>query len=365
MPIYFNETLLLKLLEEFLYFYEMTISKTEKKVLVYVAIFIAISVNMTKLLSFFTKENNVIGLPWNFNLPEIIFQTVYFGLFTYFLGYFLLKTTYKHLKFNNSIPWAKLILFGFSFTFLVLVIGVVSQKYIFQNVTNDRLFVAGYIVRFFMGIGLISILIKILLMYKQQQIKDVETEKLKTAYSDAKLNNLRDQINPHFLFNSFTNLSTLIRESPIKAQNYVAHLSKVFRSSLANNNNQIVALHTEIQLLYSYVELYKLRLEDALDVQIELTVVSADKKILHMSLQPLLENAIKHNLVNLEHPLRIDVVEKKGVLIFMNTIKAPLFNEPSNGIGLLNLNERYKMLVGKDIEIQKTENHFIVKLPLI
>ena len=82
----------------------MTITKTEKKVLIYVAIFIAISINMTKLLSLFANKENVIGIPWRFNLPEILYQTIYFGFFSYFLGYLLLKLIYLK-KYSSAIPF--------------------------------------------------------------------------------------------------------------------------------------------------------------------------------------------------------------------------------------------------------------------
>ena len=328
------------------------------------SIFIAITLNIHRVLNIFSPDGGaVIGVPWQFNLPELLFQTAYQFVFCFVFGYLNLKFS-GYVTNIKSLSWLKISVLNIIAFSIIVFIGFTLQEIIFQNVTNKTLYRGGYVVRLILSAGLMLTLIKILLMYRKQRVKDLENEKLKTAYYNAKLNNLRDQVNPHFLFNSLTNLSTLIREKPKKAQDYVSHLSKVFRYSLANDNNQIVDFNTELQLLYSNIELYKLRLEEALIIKIKLFDIT-NKKILHMSLQPLLENAIKHNLVDLENPLRIDIVQKEDALIFMNTIKEPFFKEPSTGIGLLNLSERYKMLTNRDIEIQKTENHFVVKLPLI
>ena len=119
----------------------------------------------------------------------------------------------------------------------------------------------------------------------------------------------------------------------------------------------------ELALLNSYIELYKIRVQDGLSLQIDLP--NKQKKILNMSLQPLMENVIKHNEISKEKPLSICLKKKGDLLIFENNLNPKNMSENSNGIGLSNLNERYKILVGKEINIQKNETHFIVTLPLI
>ena len=117
-----------------------------------------------------------------------------------------------------------------------------------------------------------------------------------------------------------------------------------------------------MDLLNSYIELYKIRIKDGLSLQIDLKIT---KKILNMSFQPLMENVIKHNEISEEKPLSICLKQKGDLLTFENNLNPKKMSENSNGIGLSNLNERYKILVGKEINIQKTESHFIVTLPLI
>ena len=191
----------------------------------------------------------------------------------------------------------------------------------------------------------------------------VENEKLKSSFLNSKLENLKAQINPHFLFNSFANLSALINQNQQKATKYLSNLSDVFRYTLNNSNEQIVNLIDELDLLNSYIELYKIRAQNGLSLQID--IPNNQKKILNMSLQPLMENVIKHNEISEEKPLSICLKQKGDLLTFENNLNPKKMSENSNGIGLSNLNERYKILVGKEINIQKNETHFIVTLPLI
>tara|TARA_R110000868_G_scaffold779_2_gene5750 strand:+ start:1644 stop:2669 length:1026 start_codon:yes stop_codon:yes gene_type:complete len=340
----------------------MRISTTEKRVLLLTALFAAVALNVHRLFVLLPGEVRAIGPPWVFNLPELVFQVLYQFSFCIFFGYLNLKWLLwsSNLKPINTLKncFSNLIFF-----FVLLLIGSLLQKAIFQNVSINRLYFGGYFFRLLTSLFLIVILVKILLLYRYQRNKEIENQKLRTAYFDAEIKNLRAQINPHFLFNSLSSLSALVRENPKKAQNYIGHLSKVFRYSMTNNPEQLIVLDKEIELLNSNIELLKMRFEDALQISIHVPD-SGYKKIPHMTLQPLLENAVKHNLVSLEHPLLIELFQENGSLIFRNTLKKAVYKEVSTGIGLLNLSERYKIVMGKEIEIEKTNLHFIVKLPL-
>ena len=112
--------------------------------------------------------------------------------------------------------------------------------------------------------------VKFLYLNKQNNLKKLENEKLKSSYLNSKLENLKDQINPHFLFNSFANLSALIDENQKTAKKYLSNLSDVFQYSLNNSNEQIVNLADELELLNSYIELYKIRIKDGLTLIVDL-----------------------------------------------------------------------------------------------
>ncbi|MEE1962175.1 histidine kinase [Allomuricauda taeanensis] len=340
----------------------MKISKAEKRVLVLTSVFVALALNAHKLLVLLPGEGQKIGLPWIFNAQELAYQTLFHFAFCYFLGLLNLQWL-DWTNRSGTKARTKNVLYNLAFFFGFLFLAMITQKLIFQNAPNPRFYRLGYFFRFATSLTLIAILVKIMLLNRMQKMKELENEQLKTAYFDAEIKNLRAQINPHFLFNALSSLSALVRENPQKAQDYITHLSKVFRYSLGNHQEQLIGLDKELELLESNIQLLKMRFEDALIIHIDIPIGS-QKKLPHMSLQPLFENAVKHNFVSKESPLQIDVLLDEGTLIFRNTLKEATYKEPSTGIGLLNLNERYHILMGTSIEIEKTDNHFTVKLPL-
>lgn len=340
----------------------MKITVTEKRMLLFTALFVAVALNVHRLFVLVPGPANTIGPPWVFNLPELLFQILFQFLFCVFFGFLNLKWLIWSSKIKPNRTYRN-IASNIIFFVVLLLVGSLLQKAMFQNVTIPRLYFGGYFFRLLTSLFLIAILVKILLLYRYQKNKELENQKLRTAYFDAEIKNLRAQINPHFLFNSLSSLSALVRENPKKAQSYIGHLSKVFRYSMTDHPEQLIELDKEVELLNSNVELLKMRFEDALLVDVDLPN-SLNKKIPHMTLQPLLENAVKHNYVSMEHPLRIQLFQENGSLVFRNTLKKAIYKEPSTGIGLMNLNERYRILMGKEIEIEKTENHFIIRLPL-
>ena len=335
--------------------------KGEIKSILYVSIFISLIFNLHRLLRLFGETNIVLESPWNFNLFELIYQILFQVFFCYFIGFIALKIVQN--DFSNKQVNLKMISAFLMMTLVFWFIGSNLQELIFKNVSNQKFFYRSYLLRFTLSAILMFVALKQLLLNRQKNLKELENEKLKSSYLNSKLENLKGQINPHFLFNSFANLSALIGENQPKAKKYLSNLSDVFRYSLNNSNEQIVDLVDELDLLNSYIELYKIRVQDGLSLQIDLP--NKQKKILNMSLQPLLENVTKHNEISAEKPLSICLKQKGDLLIFENNLNPKNMSINSNGIGLSNLNERYKILVGKEINIQKSETHFIVKLPLI
>jgi len=342
----------------------MNVSENEKKVLIFVAAFSAIFLNMHRLLPFLSPDSiPEIGIPWHFNLPELIFQTGFHFLFCYLVGFYNLKM-FSSIRKMSLKKWGRFILINTGFLTLFLLVGINFQQFIFNNTGDLTLFRLGYFVRFIWGASLMGVLVKFLSLYRKQRIKEIENERLKTAYYNAELQNLRAQINPHFLFNSFANLSSLIREDVEKSQLYLGHLSKVFRNSLSDKNKQLITLREEMELLDSNIQLLKIKHEEALSITINVDGFY-QKKVPHMSLQPLLENALKHNHVSLKDPIYIEIYIENEQLFFKNTRKQPKYLELSTGIGLYNLNERYKILGNTEITINKDENYFVVTLPLL
>ncbi len=339
----------------------MSLEKREKLSVVYVSIFIALLFHIPIIFSFSSNSDFYKNPFYNLTLIEITYQFFFHILLSCIIGFILLRNVQK--VFSYDLFNIKMILIIILFTTVFWYIGSKSQELIFSNVSNREIFYRRALIRTIITSALMLLAIKLLQLNKQNNFRELENEKLKSSFLNSKLENLKAQINPHFLFNSFANLSALINQNQQKATKYLSNLSDVFRYTLINNEIQIIDLVEELTLLDSYLKLYKIRMKGGLSFDIN--VPDTNKKILHMSFQTLLENVIKHNEISQEKPLCITLRRKGDSIIFKNDInkKNKLVN--SNGIGLANLNERYKILVGKEINIQKSEKYFSVELPLI
>ena len=339
----------------------MYITNKENYSIFYISVFISIILNFHRVVSGFNEINIILGYTWNFNIYELIFQILFQILFCYSIGFIFLKRFYDVIS-GNLLNIRTILIF----TLIVLAfwfLGSSLQLIIFDNVISQNIFYKAYLIRITLSGVLMLLSVKFLYLNKQNNLKELENEKLKSSYLNSKLENLKDQINPHFLFNSFANLSALIDENQKTAKKYLSNLSDVFRYSLNNSNEQIVNLADELELLNSYIELYKIRIKDGLTLIVDLK--DKEKKILSMSLQPLLENVIKHNEISKEKPVTIELKQRGNLFSFKNNLNQRNKSVSENGIGLSNLNERYKILVGKEIDIQNTSSQFIVTLPLV
>lgn len=190
----------------------------------------------------------------------------------------------------------------------------------------------------------------------------LENEQLKTENLLVQLTSLKNQLNPHFLFNSLNTLSWLINEDKEKSQRYLQKLSQVLRYSLSMQEQSLVPLKEELALVDSYIFLLQIRFGN--NLQIIKTIENIQFKIPPLSLQLLIENAIKHNVISTASPLSVWIELRDNVLIIRNTHK-PKPNSEGTGIGLVNLNERFKILAGREVEIEQNEQEFKVVLPLI
>ena len=180
----------------------------------------------------------------------------------------------------------------------------------------------------------------------------------------AELELLKEQMNPHFFFNSLSSLSGVIREDPEMAQKYLRELSNVFRYAITQSKANLVTVEAELTMLRSFAQLINLRLEGAFKLDIQVHEPYLFYQLPHLSLQPLLENAVKHNAATIMKPLNVVIDIQQEHLVVSNNIWQIPQPESSNGVGLANLNERFKIMMQQEIEIIKTDELFIVKLPL-
>ena len=192
-----------------------------------------------------------------------------------------------------------------------------------------------------------------------------ETETLKRENLAAQLNALRTQVNPHFLFNNLNTLSSLIPENPEHAVDFVQELSKVYRHILEVKDEKSISLKDELEVLNAYTFLLKTRFDKNLQVNINIPPEKMQQKIVPLSLQILMENAIKHNIVSADKPLHIDVFTENGSLVVSNNLQMKKQITESTGIGLDNIRNRYKLLSDKPVKVTESETNFTVSIPLI
>lgn len=202
--------------------------------------------------------------------------------------------------------------------------------------------------------------------FRQWQSSYTEAERLKQENLRSQLETLKSQINPHFLFNSLNTLSVLIEENPKMATEFVEELAKVYRYILQTRDREVISLAEELRFIDAFVFMLKVRFGG--NVQYEVFVPSHVNHlgIPPLTLQMLVENAIKHNIVSSQRPLRIEItLSENGMLSVRNNLQKKAVSVLSNRLGLQNIQNRYQLLSQQPVEIVETVKHFTVHLPLI
>ena len=206
---------------------------------------------------------------------------------------------------------------------------------------------------------------RIYVLISQRQAVVVENERLKNENLTTRYNMLVGQINPHFFFNSLNSLAMLVREKhDQKALTYIDQLSYTFRYIIQNGQSMLMTLDEELKFLEAYSYLFKIRYADKLFFDIDVDEKYLGWKLPAFSLQPLIDNAVKHNSITRTKPFHISVRTEEGLLVVSNPKVPKLEPEPSTGIGLENLRNRWNLITGRDIEIIDTDKEFVVRMPL-
>lgn len=192
----------------------------------------------------------------------------------------------------------------------------------------------------------------------------VEAERLKKERIAAQYETLKNQVNPHFLFNSLNVLTALVHKDADLAERFIKQLSNVYRYVLESRDKEVVPLSEEIEQLEAYIFLMKIRFGESLKVNID--APDLDGHIAPLTLQMLVENALKHNEVSRNHPLSIDVfLAENAWIVVKNSIKPRNSVGESTGVGLENIRSRYKFLSQKEVVISQNDGFFTVKIPII
>lgn len=233
---------------------------------------------------------------------------------------------------------------------------------------NFKLFIQNVKSSIFIEIGITFFIMTIIYsieFFKAWQLSIKNEELLKRQAVELQYQALRNQVNPHFLFNSLNVLTSIVYTDQDLAVKFIKQLSDVYRYVLEQKENNLIDLETEMQFVEKYIYLQKIRHNDGLKVNINLSSTK-NLKVIPVSVQILVENAIKHNIVSPDEPLQIDIYSNgDNYLIIKNNLQLKTSVEDSTNTGLANIKAQYEHLTNKNFEIIKDANYFTVKIPLI
>ena len=340
--------------------------KTNIKYLLKVSIIIALGIFIVERLIF----------KGDFNLPLSEMLKI-FGI--HFMYAFTLSVIngffYKYLE--EKLSWElssfKRLIIGAAGSVFLTMLGLVLLRFVtlvvilnqpIDRFVNDKNAATYY--TFGLVITLIvSLVFHTIYFYKALTEKKVKEQQIVAKTETAKYESLKSQIDPHFLFNSLNVLTSLIGENPKQAEKFTTKLSKVYRYVLEQKSKDLVELDEELLFAKTYMELLKMRFENAVTFEIPEKASNPNLKIVPLSLQLLLENTIKHNVVSEENPLKVTIVEENGFLTITNNFNPKVTLEKGTKLGLNNIVERYALITLKKVLIEKSTNQFTVKLPLL
>lgn len=194
---------------------------------------------------------------------------------------------------------------------------------------------------------------------------ELEAEQLKKINVEAQFEALRSQINPHFLFNCLNALSSLVYKDPAVSAKFISHLSNVYRYLLFYQEKKLVSLKEELDFLDAYLYLLKIRFGENIKIELEKIEDTEHFQVAPASLQMLIENAIKHNVVSQKNPLSITLKREGDSISVINNLQEKITKEASTFVGLRNITRRYAFLTDKQVNIDKTETEFKVTIPLL
>ena len=281
---------------------------------------------------------------------------------TFIILFFWLINIFLIEFFYNNKPWKR---YFTSFAIIILInlffLYYLKDFRIRQNTESTLLYPMFLVIEIN---ALILIICNLIILKHKKENTELDLQKLQLNYLEAQKQVLIKQLQPHFLFNTLSTLKSLIKQSPNEAEDYSVKLSDFLRYSIKSYSHDIVSLEDELKFTKDYIELQKVRFQDAFSVNIVISKKNLSYKIPVYALQSLVENAIKHNAFTEKNPLEIKI-ECNDIILKVSNNKLQKRAVENTGTGLINLNKRYQMITGKVIEIEDTKNEFTVILNLI
>jgi two-component system LytT family sensor kinase len=312
----------------------------------------------------------------NFSLKAIGYTLLISAMYSFGLGFIQgvindsLSNKWDWIEHTNTRIWAGIVTTVLYTVPAVLLIDYVN--FIVISGHNIDLFFSGrylwqhvfYVILSF-GISAFIHARGFMIQWKNSVKQESTKQEIVAKTETAKFESLKNQLDPHFLFNSLNVLTSLIGENPTQAERFTTKLSKVYRYVLEQRNKDLVPIEEELKFAKTYMELLGMRFEDAVKFNIPDSISNDALKIVPLSLQLLLENAVKHNVVSSSKPLTINIYEEGNYLIIENNINPKEAIGKSTKVGLQNIADRYGLITDKGVKIENNNKTFKVSLPLL
>ncbi len=309
--------------------------------------------------------------PYNFSNWEVklsFLYTIGIAAFVWQGNRYLHYTMRSYFDWHNK-PLQKIIVLLFSVSFYTIpasVVLLVGWYKLFADGVPDWNVIWQSSLIILVCVIFITHVYETVFLVKETESEMVRNEQLERAKAEAELEALKNQIDPHFIFNSLNTLSHLIEDKPVKAKQFNDNLADVYRYILQNKARDLVQLKEEMSFLKNYFALLKIRFENAVQMQVLVDENKTDQYLIPpISLQILVENAIKHNEFSEKLSMTIEIKLANDELTISNPIRKKMLRKPSSKIGLQNLKERYRLITNKEIVIHEGENEFNVILPVL
>ncbi|MCG2418307.1 2TM domain-containing protein [Aequorivita sp. F47161] len=294
-----------------------------------------------------------------------LYAVVLYMANAYYFG-FLLE------KFPNQVFKTKNLLKGIVGGIFVTLLGIFFIRIITEVLIEGRSFseflaaekVAYYYISFIISV-VVTAAFYTYYYYRNKQQSIVTAQKIIAGTASAKFDALKNQLDPHFLFNSLNVLTSLIEENPEAATRFTTSLSKVYRYVLEQKSKELVTLEEELNFAKLYMSLLAVRFEDSIVFTMPEKLENPQAKVVPLSLQLLLENAVKHNQVMPSKKLYITISEENGSLIVTNNRQPKQVLKESTGVGLRNIRDRYSLLTERPVAIKNTQREFRISIPIL
>ncbi len=265
--------------------------------------------------------------------------------------------------------------FGITATILYTIPAVLAINYLtfvyFQNVkpadffSDQMIWVHLFYIILSLGVSTFMHARSFMMNWKLASKMEVTQQKIIAGTANAKFESLKNQIDPHFLFNSLNVLSSLIEENPENAQRFTTSLSKIYRYVLEQKDKELVSVEEELAFAKTYMNLLKMRFENSLFYELPATISNLEAKVVPLSLQLLLENTVKHNVVSEQRPLHIRIFMEGDYLAIQNDFQKKDVLQTRQGVGLQNIVDRYGIITNRKVLIEQNELTFTVKIPVL